>query len=100
MLKSESTVRGLLKNGEEQADAFYRWLVDEKKLSRKTADRHAFNAVRLIDYLANYPCKNAAEMNELDFREFFFDHSIRKLIGGIDAGSGGRNSLGFVEGEV
>jgi hypothetical protein len=74
-----SEIQEILDIGYDQLDGFVNWLEEHLGLDVRTAQQDCFNAECLIDYLANSPHKEAANINEFDLRWFLFSHYIRKV---------------------
>lgn len=73
-------IQHLLDLGYEQLDGFVAWQEESQGISSRIAQQNCFNAESLIDYLANYHQKSAADINEFELRWFMHSHYIRKAM--------------------
>jgi len=78
--EEDRDIQELLDMGYEQLDGFVAWLETSLGMDTRTAQQDCFNAESLIDYLANYARKTAADHNEFELRWFLFNHYIRKAM--------------------
>lgn len=78
--RDDRDIQTLLDVGYEQLDGFTAWLEESMGVDTRTAQQDCFNAESLIDYLANYPRKEAMDVDEFDLRWFVFNHYIRKAM--------------------